>query len=280
MSIEELDEYSQYLQKCRGISILYLDMVLRYKRELTRDRELAAESRKKMRPLLDRLSARIDEFLNAIAVELEVIKRGKEWHREIIAEEFIMIANYFERLSSTTTQLRESKRKIEAKIKSDSKLSFRQRIQAPSYIPATTTKARRPQTSISINLNENWLNSIQSDASHTEDKPSFSKKSCSQSTKKQHSGSTTAPKQLLSAEDMTKYLAWFHTIQSEFGQLKEEIRALKEEPHKHASIETELFIICASTVKIGGNNKIILREHADLIHDLHLMCKSRHLFIG
>jgi len=78
---------------------------------------------------------------------------------------------------------------------------------------------------------------------------------------------------VLGTEDMTSYLSAFKSIQDEFTFIKDSIKIIKKKQknHSHPDIELQLQKISTSTIKIETDNKVIQREHSELIHALHLL---------
>ena len=72
------------------------------------------------------------------------------------------------------------------------------------------------------------------------------------------------------------YARGFKLLAQEFQGLKDIIRKLKSEyhDHKHYDLETNIEKYCTEAVKIESDNKIIHREHSEMLHSIHILSKG------
>ena len=241
-----MTSYEKYLEKCYHISSIYIQHLLKYQSFLYDDPDLSPQVQTKMKDLLLKFIERIEEFLNVLRSEQDIAQmQGKDLHRELIAEEFLQINNYIDKLFDTTRYLQQAKDLIDLEIKEE----FMQSV-----------KLKRKKRTIRPfqyrTINDIWYDSVAEE--YFKNKPESVNKKLK-----------TVNKSL----DITSYSEGFQRIQQEFSDLRKEIRKVKEEPHRHKVIEKRLQEVGIENLKIASNNKIVQQEQGELLSQLHKLVK-------
>jgi len=301
-------KYCQHLDKFKQIAQWYSENLKSYSRQINIDIDLSTSSKPKMKSLVEEFIMRSNDFIKAVEAAKPIFSRIDEGiatankdslaQYDIIYEEFTKLHKSFEKISVTTPKLLEIKQRIDEKIKLYENLQRKNNL-----TPHKTFQENRSRSKLhddSQDVNDKWLDSLINDVSQKNEKlKSFVEEKKNEPVKKtQNTRSTifspnqqvkrtastpmkenTVPKYIPATKNVSNYLTGFKIIQDEFANLKEQLKQLvhDQKTHNHAQIEQDVQKLLTTSTKIETDNKVIQREHSELLHAMHILSKRMDL---
>ncbi|MDR3549570.1 MAG: hypothetical protein P4M11_15100 [Candidatus Pacebacteria bacterium] len=297
------EKYSDQTARFKQVAQWYLEHMNSYKRQIAIDIDLSRASKTKMKPLVEEFSARLSDFLRALAgsakkfarVEQGLAPRNKaaEDQFQLLKDEFARLSKQFEKLSVTTPKLLEVKRRIDEKVALYDKSVQEKAVQRSFAEQRSQSRKdlRQQQSQQAQDLNEKWLDSLIADVSRKNPKLGSAKKCKPDSphprgdTRQSHAKKPSqqpvpTPKKGVEQREVSTYLTGFKLVQDEFSKLKRAIEDLGEaqRTHQHPEIMKRLEQLSLQTEKMDANGRVIQREHSELLHALHVMSMPSHLY--
>ncbi len=277
-----MEEAGRKVGEYKKIAELYLEHLAIYRRQLGLDSDLPTSSQQKMRELVDDFLVELEDYLTRVAkfqkllvqVEQGLVapEQNDERQPELLRDELNSLADRFERLAGTTPKLMEIKRRLDDKLRFiDSATDLVPPIKKPS--PSLFPVASRGGASKSfaaskpVDANEKWLDSLMSDITKKNEKLRLFEE--------YSGGKSAAPVASIPQSEAKSSAAGFRMIRDELQALKTTVKQLKEETrtHRHDEIEKQVDRLGTEAIKIETDNKVIQREHSELLHTLHLLAK-------
>jgi len=219
--------------RCKRYAETYLEYINLYYRQVLIDLNLPNSSQQKLKELL------ID-FINQLEDYLRRLETNTNNHKKAtFIEELNSLTDYFNNLANTTPKLKEIKKRVEAKMKYYDSL-----------------KDTKHKILIKDNENEQWIDNLLVGISKKNEKlKEFEKHSKTKSINH-------------NTENSALYLTM---IQKEFTELRDTLAELKKE-HTHPELDKRLEVLNTESVKIETDNKLIQREHAELVRNMRILC--------
>eukprot|EP00826_Nyctotherus_ovalis_P043175 TRINITY_DN4518_c0_g9_i1.p1 TRINITY_DN4518_c0_g9~~TRINITY_DN4518_c0_g9_i1.p1 ORF type:complete len:360 (-),score=53.41 TRINITY_DN4518_c0_g9_i1:16-1095(-) len=243
-----------------------------YRQHIAQDTDLTSSSVPKMNSLIESFIARCNDLIlgaEAMRSSFTRVDKGMALASadtiakyKALEDEHKSIRKLFDKLSISTPKLLELKREVEEKI--------------GLYEAVREVKEER-KVEKSVDANEKWLEAL---AEEVVQRGGQVKELVYAGHKKLASSSMNVRTGL--SKDVPSYLTGFKVVQEELAELKGQMQLLSEMQEKHSStnLREDVHKLLEKTERVATDNVQIKEDHAELMHSLHIICKSIYKHIG